>query len=383
MENYLKCSVGVDISKEKFDACISLLDMDLNLKVKATRKFSNNKSGFSQFMLWIKKHDKQNLVITYTMEATGVYYERLAVFLEKSGCYVSVVLPGKAKFYLKSIGLKSKNDKIDARGLAQMGAEQKLDKWTPYPDSIYMFRSLTRQLENLNKQRTSYNNQLHAIMHSGFENKVVVRQLKQLIKLMDKQISDLKQEIQNTVDRDPQMKEKINKICKVKGLGLISVATIIAETNGFALFKKQSQLVSYAGYDVVENSSGKHKGKTKISKKGNSHIRRALHMPALNAKKYEPRFKCLYDRIYEKNKIKMKAYVAVQKKLLLLIYSLWKNNTEYIPDLHINSGNEEVKSLFSLGFKETEKVAPINKGATQDELPFNESAGALFSLCQS
>lgn len=379
MENYLKYSVGIDMSKDKFDACIGLLDTHLSFKVKATREFNNTPSGFQQFILWAKKHIKHNIFVTYTMEATGVYYERLAIFLEQTGCYVSVVLPGKSKFYLKSIGLKSKNDKIDAKGLSQMGAEQKLDKWEPYPYPIYMLRSLTRQYENLNKQKTSFKNQLHAINNSGFENKLVARQLKQMIKFLDKQLSELKKEIENTLDSDPEMNEKVGKISKVKGLGTISIATVIAETNGFTLFKNQSQLVSYAGYDVVENSSGKHKGKTKISKKGNSHIRRAMHMPALNAKKYEPRFNGLYNRIYDKNKIKMKAYVAIQKKLLVLIYTLWKNNMEYIPDYQIYSGNDEAKPLFSPGFKETEMVAPFSDGATQDGLPFKESAGALFS----
>lgn len=73
----------------------------------------------------------------------------------------------------------------------------------------------------------------------------------------------------------------------------MSVVTVIAETNGFALIKNQRQLVSYAGYDVVENQSGKRAGKTKISKKGNSHIRRILHMPALNAVRYEVLFSLL------------------------------------------------------------------------------------------
>ena len=68
---------------------------------------------------------------------------------------------------------------------------------------------------------------------------------------------------------------------ELKGLGILTIATILAETNGFDLFKNYKQLVSYAGFDVVESQSGARIGKTKISKKGNSRIRRALHMPSL------------------------------------------------------------------------------------------------------
>jgi transposase len=93
-----------------------------------------------------------------------------------------------------------------------------------------------------------------------------------------------------------------------------------------------ASLVSYAGYDVVENQSGRHTGRTKISKKGNSRIRRILHMPALCAvRDDQPQFKKLFERVYDRTKIKMKGYVAVQRKLLEMIYYLWKKNERYDP----------------------------------------------------
>jgi len=173
------------------------------------------------------------------MEATGVYYDRLAIFLTDNGLSVSVVLPNKSKHYLKSIGLKSKNDKIDAKGLSRMGAEQKLDQWKPYSKSIYKLRSLTRQNENLNKQKSVFKNQLHAMEHSGYINKTIVKQLKQFIKLIDRQLEEITQEVENSINQDLDIKEKVDKICKVKGLGVLTVATVIAETNGFVLFKNQ------------------------------------------------------------------------------------------------------------------------------------------------
>ena len=122
---------------------------------------------------------------------------------------------------------------------------------------------------------------------------------------------------------------------KVKGLGIVTVATIIAETNGFVLFTSRGQLISYAGYDVVEKQSGTSvKGRTRISKKGNKFIRRALHFPAITTVKYETHFEHLFDRIVDRSGIKMKGYVAVQRKLLVLIYTLFKNNKPYDPNYH-------------------------------------------------
>ena len=140
MEKILKYSVGIDMSMDKFDACISVLDVHQNVIVRATKSFNNNYKGFVNFFQWIKKHRRFPLSITFTIEATGVYHEQLVLFLFEKGCYISIVLPNKSKHYLKSIGLKSKNDKIDSKGLSRMGAEQKLKNWEPCSKIIYQLR---------------------------------------------------------------------------------------------------------------------------------------------------------------------------------------------------------------------------------------------------
>ena len=127
------------------------------------------------------------------------------------------------------------------------------------------------------------------------------------------------------------------------------MATVLAETNGFTLFKSISQLVSYAGYDIIDNQSGNHTGKTKISKKGNSRIRRALHLPAFNLVRWDVGgFKPFFERILARHHHKMKAYVTVQRKLLILIYTLWRKNEEYKPQLKGTFRNEETEPSFAL-----------------------------------
>jgi transposase len=92
-------------------------------------------------------------------------------------------------------------------------------------------------------------------------------------------------------------------------------------------------LVSYSGYDVVENQSGTHRGRTKISKKDNSRLRRILHLPAFMAVRFgEPACQGLYQRVYTSSKVKMKANVAVQKRLLLMVCALWRKGCEYEAD---------------------------------------------------
>ena len=331
--------------------------------VKASTKVANKPPGFEVLFKWIEKHRKQDLPIRYVMEATGVYHEQIAWNLYQRDQSVCIILPSKAKHYLKSLGHKSKNDPIDALGLARMGLEQQLSQWQPLSKNIYGLRLLTRQHQRLQELKNQCQNQQHALQHSQFTDLLVTKQLTKLMAVYEQQIQVLIKAIDDLVNQDALLKQRVEKLTAIKGLGLLSVATLIAETNGFEGFANQRQLVSYAGYDVVENQSGKRVGKTRISKKGNSHIRRMLHLPAFNAVRYgEPACQALFERVYSRSGIKMKAYVAVQKKLLLLVYTLWKSEAAYDP------------LYFSQLQKLAKKVVPTS-GTTQDE-----KAVAYFSL---
>jgi len=327
----LKYSVGLDVSSEKVNGCISVIDTNQKVIVKSTTTFSNNVKGFKDFETWCKKHHQnKEIQLVVCMEATGVYHENCALYLHDKNYKVSIILPNKAKKYLQALGLKSKNDTIDAKGLAQMGAEQSLKRWQPIGKFFYELRSLTRQYQNLQEQKTVFKNQLHAIENSMYISKTIVNQLNKAIILFEKQAKDLALIIERHLKSNEDVYKKVQKICVIKGIATLSLATILAETNGFELFENYKQLVSYAGFDVVENESGKHIGKSKISKKGNSRIRRALFMPAFSAIQCKQKpFIDLYNRTFEKHGIKMKSYVAVQKKMLLIIYYLWKSGEEF------------------------------------------------------
>lgn len=382
MEQLIKYAIGVDGAKDKFDACLMSVDIALNSKVKASKKFSNTQAGFKDFLSWSKKHGKEPVPLQILMEATGVYYEKLAIWLTEQEMKVIVVLPNKARKYMQALGLKSKNDRIDARGLALMCIQNRFEVWKPIGKYYYELRQLTRHYQSTQELKTVFRNQLHALEHSGYTSRQVSKQLKKTIAMFEKQVKILKKDIINHIESNPEVKRKVSHICLIKGVDILSVATVVAETNGFELIANQSQLVSYAGYDVVENQSGNHVGKTKISKKGNSRIRRILHMPALNVVRYKEKpFQRLQERVYERTKIKMKGYVAVQKKLLIVMYTLWKNDQPYDKnhEVKMTSGNDEQKLLFPLlPEDETKKVVPQQSSTTLDELRYNESHEVLF-----
>lgn len=341
----IKQNVGVDISKDDFKVCFYQLKSDHHHRIKASRTFKNTLVGFKGFVQWVAKHAASDLLVHITIEATGIYYEQLVHFLhDRQQYYISVVLPNKSKAFAKSLNIKTKTDKVDAKLLGQMGLERNLKQWAPLSDNLRLIKQLTRERVSLLDEKVALMNKLHARHHAYAPAKDVIKRLNQRLRLTDRQLKQVEQQIKQAVEQDPALKERIDKVCQVRGLALVTVTTVVAETGGFELFTSQSQLASFAGYDVVERESGSSiKGKTRISKKGNRFIRRALHCPALTVVKYEPHFKQLYERVHDRTAIKMKGYVAVQRKLLLLIYTLFKNNVNYDPK-HAQMQTEKMRS---------------------------------------
>ena len=85
-----------------------------------------------------------------------------------------------------------------------------------------------------------------------YTNQIVIEQLESTIVLFDLQLKELEKKIKLHLESEAEIKQKVANIIKIKGLGILTIATILAETNGFDLFKNYKQLVSYAGFDVVE-----------------------------------------------------------------------------------------------------------------------------------
>lgn len=326
--------IGIDISKDSFYACYKIKYENEQLVIKGTKSFENTFKGFTLFLNWCEKRNKTpEIKPIYIMEATGIYYEDLAYFLNSKEKTVSVQLAQKIKYFAKSCNLKTKTDKVDSKMIAEFGIEKNLtgtDLWTPPSKEFKLIRDLSRERSSLKKAQTSAKLQLHAMNHSHEKNESVIKMKKEQIVFYQEQIKKVEKEIRNLVKKDKQLFAKIKNIKTIKGVGFITAITVLTEVNGFLLFKNIRQLISYAGLDVVEKESGKYVGKTKISKKGNVHLRTALYMPAISAIRYDENMKNFNKRIMKNRTIKKQGIVAVMRKLLILIYTLWNNDQVYI-----------------------------------------------------
>lgn len=330
----IKQGVGIDVSKKELSVCFSNLEQGQKLRILSTRTFTNNAAGLKKLDAWVhslRKGEEAPLVVL--MEATGVYYEDAAYFLKAQGHSVCVLLPNATKAFGKSLNVKSKTDAIDAKVLAQMALEREHREWEPLTPRMLRVKRLCRERVMLLESKTAALNQLEAMGSAHDADRDCTRRGRAHVRFLENQVKAVEKAIQREVAADPVLKAKVENVCSIKGIGLVTAATVIAETNGFALFRSKAQLVSYAGYDVVENQSGSSvRGKTRISKKGNSHLRRAMHFPALVAVKHVPEMSALYGRVFDRTRVKLKGYVAVQRKLLVLIYTLFKNDMAYDPE---------------------------------------------------
>jgi transposase len=334
-------SLAADISKDYFEACLQTYNLtEQTHQVIARKTFKNKSSGFKGCMQWATRYKEDSEApLRFTMEATGVYYEPLALHIREHHpqVHLAVVLPSKSKKYIQSRGLRSKTDKIDAYGLALMGAERKLSAWKGIDPFWRQLRALTRTRANLMDQRTALRNQLHALEHSGIPAPQALDSLQQCKQALTQQIDTLTRHIHSHLRKRKELNRRIDCMKSIHGIGMLTIAVILAETNGFETFESISQLISFSGYDVVVRESGKWVGKPKLSKQGSSYIRRAMHMPANSVvASGEGPTKELYQRLLAKHNIKMKAHVAVQKKLLTYMFILW-NKQEHFDPQHIRN----------------------------------------------
>ncbi len=341
----LKYTVGIDCSKKELTCCLGRIDQDQRFTKCGMRSFPNSRSGIGQLLEWAEKTRPSECSLEFVIEVTGVYYELAAHELLEHGERVSVVLPDKARHFARTLRTKTATDRTDAAALAQMAAEKKLEGWTPPSPVFRDLRTLTRERQQLKEEQGSVKNKMEAVRHDLGASETTLRRMKEREAFLAGQIQQVEEEIEEQVREEPWLDKKVRKAMTVPGVGFITVVTIAAETDGFNLIRNKKQLVSYAGYDVVVKESGTSvRGRPKISKKGNPHIRRALHFPAITAVKHVDHLGRLQERISEEKGPKMKGYTAVQRKLLVLVHALYTKEEDFDPHYEHRAEQKEGRS---------------------------------------
>ena len=154
-------------------------------------------------------------------------------------------------------------------------------------------------------------------------------------------INELELLEQQTEELEKQMSCALGKtdyaefLLTIKGIGIVTLAACLGELGDPTRFDNPRQMSRMAGYNLVEDSSGKNKSGTKISKRGRKNLRSVLYQMALTMVATNDEMKELYNYLKTREKDplrKMQALIVVSKKILTVIHTLAKKKESYDPD---------------------------------------------------
>lgn len=313
--------MGIDVSKDKLDVAIL---QDQQAPVYAI--FDNTRKGFHSLKNFLSK--RKITTLQACLEATGHYSDAIALFLHELGFTVSVVNPARIKSYADSRLRHQKTDASDALLIADFCRTQQPEAWTPPAPEIVELQALARHLDSLKTMRQQEINRRQA----GIPSQTVLQTLDEHIVFLDKQIDDLDQQIRDHINRHPDLREQRDLLTSIPGIGDLTACKLLAEIRDIQAFENAPQLVAFAGLNPTQRISGTSvKTKPRISKRGSPHLRTALFLPAMVAKKHNPILACFAQRLSEAGKCKKAVIVAVMRKLLHLVYGILKSGRPFDP----------------------------------------------------
>ena len=315
-----KLCCGIDISHTKLDVCYQN-----NLGELFHLQVGNNKAGFQKILEHTGTH------YHFVMEATGVYYIRLAFYLHSQGCSLSVVNAIAIKRYIQMHLERNKTDKKDAGWICRYAIEQRPSCWQMPDNAYFESKQLYNTIREYTEQIKGINNQLHSLRLLPVPSKDTIKSLEKVIACMEKEIKQLEQKLQLLLIQ--WQPDQLKNVSSVKGIGKRAAAMLIVFTQGFKYTQNHRQLISFAGLAPTQYSSGSSiQGKPRIYKRGGKNLRDVLYMCSMNAMKTNTACKALYDRLRANGKTGKQALVAVMNKLLKQVFAVVKHNSLYQPN---------------------------------------------------
>lgn len=308
---------GVDISKDVFD----VVDSNEN-----HLQFANNPKGFKALL---KILPSEALVV---MEATGYYHYRLAQFLYEQGVKVSVVNPLSVKRFIQMKLSKVKTDKSDAKAICEYATVNEIPLYTARNKNQAECLQLLRLIDIYIKQSTALKNKLHGEKVLGKPSKTVYHSLNRALKSVQAEIKVLETRLAELVKEEQQ--QQLTLLKSIPGMGNKTAIMLLVLTDGFSNFENARQLCCYTGITPTIRESGKSvRGKSRISKVGNSKLRNLLFMCSFTACKHNKACREIYERIIAKGKSKKLALIAVCNKLLKQAFAIAKSGLPYDENL--------------------------------------------------
>ena len=320
--NEIACVVGIDVAKRKFD--IALL---INSKIK-NKVFDNTPSGHKAFAEWLVERGANPAQTHLCMEATGPYSEMLATNLVVEGWRVSVVNPARIKGFAQSELARNKTDRADAALLARFCVAMRPSLWTPPPVAWRELRGWVDRLQALKDMYQQESNRMEAHLASGQTH--LIQDVQIHLDWLNNKIEQLTRDINDHIDRHPDLKHDAELLGSIPGIGDVTVAKVLGYAGDVRRFANAKALAAFIGVTPRQRLSGSSvKGRTMMRRTGHSELRRALYMPGLVARRHNPVLKVFGDRLSTAGLAPKAVVGAVMRKLAHLIYGVIKSGRPF------------------------------------------------------
>jgi transposase len=308
-----KCSVGIDVSKEKLDVCV--LPSGEYLTV------ANSREGIRRLKRWLAHFD---LALT-VVEATGKWHRQLWRSLHSSAIPVAMVDPFKVRMFAKATGILAKTDRLDAAVLARFAAVMTPAIRPPPPQALEELAELVTARDAAIAEQTSLKNQLSVAKVAMLQ-----RQLGKRIDRIAKDIATLEREILARIMANQSLARRYQILTSIPSIGPAVAATLIARLAELgALTDKQVAML--AGLAPIADQSGSHDGR-RVVFGGRAGVRRMLYLAAVAAIRWNPQMSVFYRRLRQAGKPAKTAIVAVARKLVILANKLIADNRTWSPN---------------------------------------------------
>lgn len=309
-----KTILGCDVSQEWLDWC--------RYGDESTTQIRNSRGDIDR---WLKAFAAESTAIA--VEATNVYHELVVERALHWGLTVYVVSGYQLKHYGNSLNIRMRTDAVDAQILARF-LDREIDALRPYQPRSPLHTQSIRLLKRralLVKHRQQLSQSFADLPELRSAQCNINRQLQQAIQQIEKRLHQLAREL--------GWQHDLACLVTAPGVGPLNALALCAAYHS-GQFTHRDAFVAFLGLDVRTKDSGKHKGRRKLTKKGEPEYRRLLHNAAMAATKKGRYFHEEYLRLQARGMCKIAALVAIARKIARLAFGLLQNQTKFNPITH-------------------------------------------------
>ena len=340
-------TIGVDMSKDTFHACFGTDDVEI---------FENTKRGINKFISRLGSFSFELSDTTIGVEATGAYHLLFAEILRKNGWDIVVINPLLTNRLNKTTLRNVKTDRADARSIRQAVILGYGYRYTDMPD-VLRLKTLVQERLGLKRMHAECLQRRHAHNYKARAIDVPVPNCFQSVEAnLCKEIKALERQIVAVV---PETQKLLRSI---PGVGAVSAAVLVAYVGDIQRFSSPEKLTAYIGLDCRVHESGTSiHGKGYLTKRGNKYLRSTLFNAAFVAQRRNPELKTFYDKKIKEGKHHFVALCAVERKLVHIIFAVWKRGKPFEHRPMEKSNQDRDNSVMAEYNNRPQDISPVSQ----------------------